>query len=145
MAATQWSGDTQSNQVRVVRPADRDRSTAQTPGMDRAEGVGPNTVGAENMWVGHVTIDKSVRFGPHHHGEIESAIYIISGHARFRYGERLENVVEAESGDFIFVPPFIVHQEINASSDAPVAMIVARSSQENIVVNVDLPEGVEES
>lgn len=112
--------------------------------MDRAEGVGPLTVGAEKMWVGHVNVAENVRSGPHHHGELESAIYIISGRARFRYGESLENVVEADAGDFIFVPPYLVHQEINASSDAPVEMIVARSSWENIVVNVDLPAGAEE-
>lgn len=131
-----------SQEVRVVRPNQRDSSTAQTPGMFRAEGVGARTVGAESIWVGHVSVDKAVHSAPHHHGELESAIYIISGRARFRYGDRLENVVEAEAGDFIFVPPFIVHQEINASGDEPVDMIVARSSQENIVVNVDLPEGV---
>ena len=131
--------------VRVIRPGDRDRSTAQTPGMDRAEGVGPLTVGAQNMWVGHVTVAEDIRSGPHHHGEIESAIYIISGRARFRYGDQLENVVEADAGDFIFVPPYIVHQEINPSSDQPVEMIVSRSSHENIVVNVDLPEATEEN
>ncbi len=128
-------------EVRVVRPHQRDSTTAQTPGMFRAEGVGARTVAAESIWVGHVSVDKAVSSAPHHHGELESAIYIISGRARFRYGDRLEHVVEAEAGDFIFVPPFIVHQEINASGDEPVDMIVARSSQENIVVNVDLPEG----
>jgi uncharacterized RmlC-like cupin family protein len=81
-----------------------------------------------------------VRSGPHHHGELESVIYLISGSARFRYGERLEHAVEAQAGDFVFVPPYLVHQEINVSDDFQVEMIVARSSQENIVVNVDVPE-----
>ena len=130
-----------SQEVRVVRPHERDSSTAQTPGMFRAEGVGARTVRAESIWVGHVSVDKAVHSAPHHHGELESAIYIISGRARFRYGDRLEHVVEAAAGDFIFVPPFVVHQEINASGDEPVEMIVARSSQENIVINVDLPPG----
>ena len=131
--------------VRVVKPQDRDTSTAQTPGMFRAEGCGAKTVGAEGIWVGHVSVDKGVRSGPHHHGHLESAIYVISGRARFRYGDRLENVVEAEAGDFIFVPPYLVHQEINASGDEVVDMVVARSSQENIVVNVALPEGIQEA
>ncbi len=133
-----------ADEVKVVHPSQCDRSTAQTPGMDRAEGIGAKTVGAKSIWVGPVRVDKGVRSGPHHHGEVESAIYIISGHARFRYGERLENVVEAAPGDFIFVPPYVVHQEINASGDEPVEMIVSRSSQENVVVNVDLPEGAQE-
>ena len=128
--------------LRVIKPGDRDISTAQTAGMFRSEGVGALTVGARDIWVGHVTVSRGIRSGAHHHGELESAIYIISGHARFRYGERLEHVVEAEAGDFIFVPPFLVHQEINARTDEPVTMVVCRSSQENVVVNVELPDGI---
>jgi uncharacterized RmlC-like cupin family protein len=124
--------------LRVVRPHERDAATSQTPGMARAEGCGASTVGAEGIWLGQVTVDKGVSSGPHHHGEVESAIYIISGRARFRFGERLDNEVEANAGDFVFVPPYLVHQEINASSDEPVTMIVARASQENIVVNVEV-------
>lgn len=130
-------------EMRVVRPNERDRSTAQTPGMDRAEGVGACTVGASSIWAGHVTVGPGVKSGAHHHGEVESAIYIISGKARFRYGERLENNIEAGAGDFIYVPAYIVHQEINASSQEPVEMIVTRGSQENIVVNVEIPEARE--
>jgi uncharacterized RmlC-like cupin family protein len=132
----------QLQSVRVIKPDQRDISTAQTAGMFRAEGVGALTVGAQGLWVGHVTVSRGVRSGAHHHGEVESAIYIISGHARFRFGDRLEKVVEAEAGDFIFVPPYIVHQEINGSDAEPVLMIVCRSSQENVVVNVDLPDGI---
>lgn len=129
--------------LRVVRPHERDKSTSQTPGMDRAEGVGARTAGASSIWAGHVTVGPGVRSGAHHHGGTESAIYVISGRARFRYGERLEQNIEAGAGDFIYVPAYIVHQEINASSSEPVEMIVSRSSQENIVVNVDLPEAKE--
>jgi uncharacterized RmlC-like cupin family protein len=132
------------SEVRVIRPQERDSGTAQTPGMSRAEGCGASTVGAESLWVGHVSMEKGVKSGPHHHGPLESAIYVISGRARLRYGERLEHVVEAEAGDFIFVPPELIHQEINASSVESVEMIVSRSGKENIVVNVALPEGAEE-
>ena len=132
-------------EVRVIKPEQRDTSTAQTPGMHRAEGAGARTVGAEHIWVGHVTVDEAVRSAPHHHGELESVIYIVKGRARFRYGEHLEHTVEADEGDFVFVPPFLVHQEINASADVPVEMIVARSSQENVVVNVPLPKEVAEA
>jgi uncharacterized RmlC-like cupin family protein len=130
-------------ELKLIRPGERDRSTAQTPGMDRAEGVGACTAGASYIWSGHVAVGPGVKSGAHHHGEVESAIYIISGKARFRYGEHLENVVEAKAGDFIYVPAFIVHQELNASADEPVLMIVSRGSQENIVVNVDIPEAKE--
>jgi uncharacterized RmlC-like cupin family protein len=132
------------SEVRVVKPEQRDMSTAQTPGMSRAEGCGARTVGAEHLWVGHVSVDKGVRSGPHHHGEVESVIYVISGQARFRFGDKLEHTVEAETGDFVFVPPYLVHQEINASDAAAVDMVVARSSQENVVINVDLPPEIRE-
>src|SRR5512145_2116645 len=130
-------------EMRVVRPQERDRSTMQTTGMDRAEGVGALTTGASSIWSGHVTVGPGVKSGAHHHGEVESAIYIISGHARFRYGDHLEQTVEAGPGDFIYVPARIVHQEINASGTEPVTMVVSRGSQENVVVNVDIPEAKE--
>lgn len=133
------------NEIRVIQPGERDTSTAQTPGMQRAEGCGANTVGAEKLWVGHVHVDGGVHTGAHHHGEVESVIYIITGKARFRYGDQLENTIEANAGDFVFVPPYLVHQEINASEDEGVDMVVARSSQENVVVNVDLPSEITEA
>ena len=132
-------------EVRVIKPEDRDASTAQTPGMHREEACGAKTVGAEHLWVGHVHVGEGVRSGPHHHGELESVIYVIAGNARFRFGDNLENTVEATVGDFVFVPPYLVHQEINASEDEPVDMVVARSSQENIVVNVDMPREISEA
>jgi uncharacterized RmlC-like cupin family protein len=130
-------------EVRVIHPNECDRSTAQTPGMDRAEGVGAKTAGASTIWSGHVTVGPGVKSGAHHHGEVESAIYIISGNARFRYGDHLEHTVEATAGDFIFVPAWIIHQEINASDNEPVLMVVSRGSQDNVVVNIDIPEAKE--
>lgn len=131
-------------EIRVVKANECDTSTAQTPGMLRAEGVGAITAGAQKLWLGRVKVEEAVRSGPHHHGEVESAIYVIRGRARFRYGERLEHSVEASAGDFVFVPPYLVHQEINASGEEPVEMVVARSSQKNVVVNVELPADVRE-
>ena len=127
-------------ELRVVRPHERDKGTAQTPGMHREAGVAASTVGAEKIWVGHVTMEPGMASGAHHHGHVESAIYIIRGHARFRFGDKLEETVEAGPGDFVYVPPEVVHQELNADDDAPVEMIVARDGQENVVVNVDMPE-----
>jgi uncharacterized RmlC-like cupin family protein len=132
-------------EVLVVKPQQRDSSTAQTPGMLRAEGCGGNTVGTQHIWVGHVTVDNGVRSGAHHHGDVESVIYVVSGRARFRYGDNLEHSVEAEAGDFVFVPPHLVHQECNASDEVPVLAVVARSSLENVVVNVDLPAEITEA
>ena len=124
--------------LRVVRPNERDASTAQTPGMHREAGVAASTVGAERIWVGHVTMAPGMKSGAHHHGAVESGIYIISGRARFRFGEKLEQTVDVEAGDFIYVPPEAVHQEINLDPDAPVDAIVVRDGQENVVVNVNV-------
>ena len=127
-----------SEQVRVVRPHERDRSTAQTPGMQREAGVAATTVGAQKLWVGYVTMAPGAKSGAHHHGPVESSIYIISGRARFRFGPRLEHTAEAGPGDFIYVPPEAVHQEINVDANEPIEMIVARDGQENVVVNVEV-------
>ena len=129
-----------TGELRVVRPHERDAGTAQTPGMRREAGVAASTVGAGKLWVGHVTMAPGAKSGAHHHGPVESAIYIISGRARFRFGPRLEHTAEAGPGDFVFVPPHAVHQEINADADAPIEMIVARDGQENVVVNVEVQE-----
>ncbi len=127
-------------ELRVVRPQERDKGTAQTPGMHREAGIAASTVGAEKIWVGHVTMEPGMKSGAHHHGPVESSIYIISGHARFRFGDKLEEMVEVGPGDFVYVPPEVVHQELNADDNAPVEMIVARDGQENVVVNVEIPE-----
>ena len=129
-----------SGELRVVRPHERDAGTAQTPGMKREAGVAGSTVGAQKLWLGHVTMAPGMTSSAHHHGPVESAIYIISGRARFRYGPKLEHTADAGPGDFIFVPPELVHQEINLDPDAPIETIVARDGQENVVVNVDVPE-----
>ena len=127
-------------ELRIVRPDERDVATAQTPGMQRAAGVAASTVGAEQLWLGHVTMAPGMVSGAHHHSAVESAIYIISGRARFRFGPQLEREIDAEPGDFVFVPPEVIHQELNMDDNAPVEMIVGRNGQENVVVNVDVEE-----
>jgi len=125
--------------LRAVRPHERDKSTAQTPGMQREAGIAASTVGAERIWVGHVTMAPGMESGAHHHGPVESGIYIIAGRARFRFGDKLEEAVDVSAGDFIYVPPQAIHQEINLDEHAPVEAIVVRDGQENVVVNVEVP------
>jgi len=124
--------------VRVI-PGDRlDTNTAQTPGMNRAAAINFARVGAQKLWAGTVTIHPDAKTGAHHHGHLESVIYVVRGKARMRWGERLEYVAEAEAGDFIFVPPFVPHQEINASTDEPLECVLVRSDNEAVVVNLDI-------
>ena len=125
--------------VRVV-PGDRlDPNTAQTPGMDRKAAIDFARVGAQKLWAGTVHIHPDAKTGAHHHGPLESVIYVVKGRARMRWGERLEYTAEAGPGDFIYVPPFVPHQEINASETEPLSCVLCRSGQEPVVVNLDLP------
>ena len=125
--------------VRVVTSERLDFDTPQTPGMTRAAAVNRATAGAEKLWAGTVEILPDAKTGAHHHGALESVIYVVSGRARMRWGDRLEFVAEAGPGDFIYVPPYVPHQEINASKDQPLRCVLVRSDQEPVVVNLDIP------
>ena len=126
--------------IRVIKTADRDPGTAQTPGMTRVAGVAPSTCGAVGIWMGYVTNDPGFTSSAHHHGDVESGIFIMSGNLTMRWGDHLEHSAEAGPGDFIFVPAQLVHQEINRSGSVQVTSVVARGGSENIVVNVNIPE-----
>lgn len=107
--------------------------------MTRAAAITHARTGASKIWAGTVEIHANAKTGAHHHGELESVIYVVSGKARMRWGERLEFFAEAGPGDFIFVPPYVPHQEINAGVDQPLVCVLARSGQEPVVVNLDIP------
>ncbi|WEK49498.1 MAG: cupin domain-containing protein [Candidatus Kaistia colombiensis] len=136
---TRWKHDG----VRVIKGDALDANTAQTPGMFRQAAINHARVGAQKIWAGTVRIEPNAKTGVHHHGELESVIYVISGRARMRWGERLEFVAEAEPGDFIFVPPFVPHQEINADPTRPLECVLVRSDNEAVVVNIDTVDPVE--
>ena len=103
--------------MRVIPGNSLDPNTAQTPGMDRKAAINYARVGAQKIWAGTVDIHPNAKTGAHHHGALESVIYVVRGKARMRWGEHLEFVAEAGPGDFIYVPPYVPHQEINASRD----------------------------
>lgn len=128
--------------LRVVHQGDLSAGTAQTSGMSRLVAISEEASGSRGLWAGFVTIPPGVRSGAHHHGDAESVIYMISGRARFRWGDNLENAADARPSDFVFVPPGLVHQEINALDDEPVECIVVRDRPRDMVINVDLPESV---
>ena len=130
--------DWKTHGVKVIPGNGLDPNTPQTPGMERAAAINFARAGAQKLWAGTVKIHANAKTGAHHHGALESVIYVISGRARMRWGEQLEYVAEAGPGDFIFVPPFVPHQEINASSDAPLDCVLVRSDNEAVVVNLDI-------
>src|SRR5215469_4204405 len=135
---TSTSPDWKRHGIRIVRAGELDADTPQTVGMTRAEAISFARVGSQKLWAGTVVVQPDAKTGAHHHGELETVLYIVKGRARFRWGERLEFVEEAGPGDFIYVPPFVPHQEMNARRDEPVEAVVVRSGQEPIVVNLNI-------
>ena len=134
MADTNW----RNHGVAVIPGDALDVNTPQTPGMSRAAAVNFARVGAQTIWAGTVSIQPNAKTGAHHHGHLESVIYVVSGRARMRWGERLEFTAEAGPGDFIYVPPYVPHQEINASPIEPLHCVLVRSDNEPVVVNLDI-------
>ncbi len=122
--------------VRVIRGDQLDPNTAQTPGMFRQAAINHARVGAQKIWAGTVAIDPNARTGVHHHGALESVIFVLRGRARMRWGDRLEFCAEANPGDFIFVPPYVPHQEINADPTQVLECVLVRSDNEAVVVNI---------
>src|SRR5258706_2668987 len=124
--------------VRVVHGNELDPNVPEPQGMSRVADINFARVGAEKIWAGTVRIHPNAKTGAHHHGPVESVIYVVRGKARMRWGERLEFTAEAGPGDFIWVPPFVPHQEMNASRDEPLECVLLRSGQEPVVVNLDI-------
>ena len=125
--------------VRVIPGSQLDGNTAQTPGMDRKAAINFARVGAQKLWAGTVTIHANAKTGAHHHGHLESVIYVVKGRARMRWGEHLEFTAEAGPGDFIYVPPYVPHQVIIASPTEALECVLLRSGQDPVVVNLDIP------
>ena len=134
--------DWRTHGVRVVHKDQLDANTPQTPGMHRLAAITKASANAQRIWAGTVAIEPDAKTGAHHHGPLESIIYVVAGRARMRWGEHLEYTATAGPGDFIFVPPYVPHQEINASGDEPLECVLVRNDQEPVVVNLDI-EAVE--
>ena len=131
---------TAGNQLRVVHAGERVPELA-SGSMRRESAVAEGTVGAHKIWLGYVELPPACASAVHHHGEAESGIYIISGQARFFTGEGLDQAHDADAGDFVWVPPHVVHVEMNRSQTQPVQMVVARSTQAALTFNLPTPEG----
>jgi uncharacterized RmlC-like cupin family protein len=113
-------------------------STAHTSGMTRMAALSGETVGSQAIWMGETRVAPRVASGPHHHGRSESGIYIVAGHPEFIYQEDGREVrLRTKPGDYIYVPPFVHHIESNAHSDVEAVVVIARSTQEAIVENLE--------
>ena len=155
------AGDAEENLVRtpsgVLLPADIDAfhrrlhriapaaligQTTQTSGMKRLEAISGKTVGAQHLWMGQTHVPASTASANHHHGSSETAIYVVSGNPAFVFldvdgDEPVEKRVQTAPGDYIFVPPWIPHREENPDPDVEAVVVIARTTQEAIVVNLE--------
>jgi uncharacterized RmlC-like cupin family protein len=129
----------------LVRAGELTADTAQTSGMGRFAAISGCTVGSQSLWMGLTHLAPGATSGTHHHGESETAIYVVSGHPAFVFvaasGDGAETRLETSPGDFVFVPPHTPHREENPSADKEAVVVIARSTQDAIVVNLDLPVG----
>jgi uncharacterized RmlC-like cupin family protein len=130
----------QLDKLALIKGADLSAATAQTAGMVRAAAISGDLVGAQELWMGRTTLPAGINSGDHHHGVSETGIYVVSGHPVFVFrdpesGELVR--LETSPGDYVWVPPHVRHREENPSPDDEAVVVIARSTQEAIVVNVD--------
>ena len=125
--------------VTYVKAADLSSDAAQTAGMHRFAAISGKSVGSEKIWMGETHVSPQTFSDNHHHGESETAIFVRSGNPVFVFHDGVDEVkIATEPGDYVFVPPFVPHREENPDPDNPAVVVIARSTQEAIVVN--LPE-----
>ncbi len=130
--------DWKKSGVKIIHADELDTNTPQTAGMTRAAAITHAKAGANTLWAGTMLVQPDAKTGPHHHGELETVLYVLKGRVRMRWGDQLEFSDEASAGDFIYVPPYVPHQEINADPNNSCEAVVVRNGQEPVVVNLDL-------
>jgi uncharacterized RmlC-like cupin family protein len=125
--------------LRVVSSGDLSEGTAQTPGMERFEAISGAACGSTAIWMGLTRVARQGRSADHHHGHSETAIYVVSGHPVFVVADAAggETRLETSPGDYVYVPPFVPHREENPSVDEEAVVVIARTTQEAIAVNLE--------
>ena len=123
--------------VHHIKAAELSSATAQTAGMRRLAAITGRAVGSEKIWMGETWVSPQTASDNHHHGESETAIFVRSGNPEFVFHDGVEEVrIATVPGDYIFVPPYVPHREENPDTDNPAVIVIARSTQEAIVVNL---------
>jgi uncharacterized RmlC-like cupin family protein len=119
------------------RPDGRNSNTPQTPGMRRYAAISGSLTGSQHLWMGGNTVRPGQKSADHHHGEADSGIYVVSGHPRFVFlVDGAEAHIDAAPGDFVYVPAWVPHREENPTDYEDAVVVLARSTPEEIVVNL---------
>ncbi|MFC0289219.1 cupin domain-containing protein [Kaistia hirudinis] len=119
----------------VTRAGSEHTGTGQSGGAVRVSGVSPQHTPATKIWFGRVSNEPGYRSFPHHHGEAETGGYVLKGHGRIYYGDDYAEFIDMTEGDFVFVPPFMPHVEVNMSTTEELVWLTTRTP-DNIVVNL---------
>jgi uncharacterized RmlC-like cupin family protein len=134
-----WAEAAGGASLRLIRAGSLSSATAQTGGMQRSAAISGDLVGAQSLWMGRTTVAPGASSGDHHHGESETGIFVVCGHPVFVFRDPTSGEVvrlETEPGDYVWVPPQVPHREENPSPDTEAVVVIARSTQEAIVVDV---------
>lgn len=122
--------------IHIVSPTEFDQGTAQTPGSERSAAIAPALGIATSIWGGLFEVAPGSHTGIHHHGVQETIAYVLSGICDIRWGAKGDSIARAQAGDFIHVPAFLPHMEINPSGQEPFRWVVVRSTAIPVVVNL---------
>lgn len=125
------------NRVHHIKASDISSDTAQSEGLRRFAALSGTSVGAEKLWMGETHASPSAVSSNHHHGESETAIYVRSGHPEFVFHDGTQEMrISTSPGDYVFIPPYLPHREENPDPTTPAEVVIARSTQEAVVVNL---------
>ncbi len=122
--------------ISVIHPRKLSSETSQTPGSLRMSAISATQGIASPIWAGTFIVEPSARTDIHHHGKQDTIVYVLEGESFVRWGDHGEHSATAKAGDFLHVPAWLPHQEINPSSEKPFRWVVVRSTSEPIVVNL---------
>ena len=122
--------------ISVVHPAGLSTETQQTSGSLRMSAIAAMNGILSSLWAGIFVVEPSVKTGIHHHGEQDTVVYVLEGEATVRWGDFGEHSATVRAGDFLHVPGWLPHQELNPSKEHPFRWVVVRSTSEPIVVNL---------
>jgi uncharacterized RmlC-like cupin family protein len=126
-----------NNRVHHIKASDISSDTAQSEGLRRFAALSGKSVGAEKLWMGETHVSPATASGNHHHGESETAIYVRSGHPEFVFHDGVDEVrISTGPGDYVFIPPYLPHREENPDPDTQAEVVIARSTQEAVVINL---------
>jgi uncharacterized RmlC-like cupin family protein len=121
-----------------VTPAQRLTSVGQHAGMERSIAISARTTGSASIYSSIVTTAPGAKTRIHHHGTCETSIYVLEGRAHYTWGPTgVEQAMDAQAGDFVYIPAGEIHVEENANGHRPLVVVLTRNCPDSHVVYLD--------